>query len=179
MSKNRSKHKFYTKTQLAKRWSLSLIEKYYPQCDDTRRNPHCRRAAPMQLFNKKKVDRIESTDEFKADMERVLKAKEAAKASANKVTQMTCLEYADCLNITIPNYSFERISAVTQTNKYYLGLEAAQLATALTRRVYRRGKIKNQKDYDAVYDFLLNKVVEAIKQKFVWANSFPLEYLVK
>ena len=178
MGKSKGKHKFYTKTQLAKRWSLSLIEKYYPQCDEIRSNPHYRCAAPMQLFYKKEVKRIESTDEFKADMEHILKAKEVAKARANKVKQMTCLEYADCLNIKIPNYSFERISAETQTNKYYLGLEAVHLATDLTRRVYRRGKIKSQEDYDNAYDLLLKKVVEAIKRKYVWASSFQLEYLL-
>ena len=47
---------YITKTDLATRWSNSLIEKYYPQCSEKRVNSHHKRASPMQLYDVGKVD---------------------------------------------------------------------------------------------------------------------------
>lgn len=170
---------YLTKTELAKRWSMSLINKYYPQCDKEKPNPYYWRGSPMQLYDVNKVAQIESKESFKADLEKAIRKKEIAQENADKRKKMSCIDYANCLHIKIPEYKQEDVFALLEHDKYFMGRNAASLAWSLTRRVIKSGKIRNQNDADTVYDVLVKRVVEAYQQKYEWTKIIPLDYLVK
>ena len=56
---------YYTKTELTKRWSKALVERFFPYPTETRPNPRHKRGAPMQLYDIKEVRFIESLESFK------------------------------------------------------------------------------------------------------------------
>lgn len=68
---------YLTKTELADRWSWSLIERFYPNCDKTEPNPKNNRYAPMQLYNIHRIRLIEHSHVFRIEWEVVLKRKKA------------------------------------------------------------------------------------------------------
>jgi hypothetical protein len=94
---------YITKSDLAQRWSLSLINKYFPICSQEKPNPQYKRGAPMQLYDVGKVRRIESKADFKEDMEKVLKQKIIALERAQK-RRMKLIEYANGVQIKIPDF---------------------------------------------------------------------------
>ena len=99
---------YLTKTDLATRWSNSLIEKYYPQCSDERINPHNRYGSPTQLYDIRKVRYIESKDDFKADYKKVLKRKIVALKSAMK-KRKELMMYANGVEINIPDFEKDKL----------------------------------------------------------------------
>ena len=66
---------YLTKSELAERWSWSLIERFYPTCDKTMPNPKHKRGADMQLYNIHRVRQIEQSHTFRIEWEKVLKRK--------------------------------------------------------------------------------------------------------
>ena len=68
---------YLTKSELAERWSWSLIERFYPNCDKTEPNPRHKRGAPMQLYNIRRIRLIEQSHVFRIEREAVLKRKKA------------------------------------------------------------------------------------------------------
>ena len=64
---------FLTKTQLTKRWSSYLVERFFPCCTKEMKNPRHKRGAPMQLYDINKVRYIESLDSFKVEMDELTK----------------------------------------------------------------------------------------------------------
>ncbi len=65
-------------------WTETLIKKYLGESDKEVRNPHYRCAAPMQLFDLKRVKRAEAGKRFKADMEKVEKRRAIMQVAAQK-----------------------------------------------------------------------------------------------
>ena len=59
--------KYYTKTQLTRRWSKRLVDKYYPQCSRTLPNPCYINSSPMKLYNKDSVCEIERKAAFRRE----------------------------------------------------------------------------------------------------------------
>ena len=66
---------YITKTELAKRWSLALIERFFPIPSKEEVNPIKPRYAPMQLYNIHDVHSIESTHVFRIEWEKTIKRK--------------------------------------------------------------------------------------------------------
>jgi len=94
---------YLTKTELAKRWSNSLIDSYFPICSLERPNPQYRGGSPMQLYDLGKVRHIESSDAFKADYQKVLKRKIAAMERARRKREELTM-YANGVQIEVPDY---------------------------------------------------------------------------
>jgi hypothetical protein len=70
---------YLTKTELAKRWSLGLIERFFPTPSKEGVNPIKPRYAPMQLYNIHDVRKIESSHVFRIEWEKTIKRKIALK----------------------------------------------------------------------------------------------------
>src|SRR4051794_4755272 len=72
--------KFICKSTLRTRgWTPTLIEQYVPVPDDERPNPHYRYAgAPMRLYDLTRIEAIEQSDEFQADLAVARRRQEAA-----------------------------------------------------------------------------------------------------
>lgn len=64
---------YLTKTQLIKRWSSSLVERYFPCPTLTKKNPMHKRGAPMCLYDFNVVKSIESQKYFKQEWIELLK----------------------------------------------------------------------------------------------------------
>lgn len=99
---------YLTKTALAKRWSMSLINKYYPQCDEEKPNPLYRHSYPMQLYDVNKVAQIESRESFKADLEKVKKRKIVAFERIKRKREELIM-YANGVQISIPSYEKDKL----------------------------------------------------------------------
>ena len=56
---------YFTKTELTKRWTKALIERFFPYPTEIRANPRHKRGAPMQLYDIRRVKFIESLEVFK------------------------------------------------------------------------------------------------------------------
>ena len=107
---------YLTKTELAKRWSNSLIDSYFPICSLERPNPQYRGGSPMQLYDLGKVRHIESTDAFKADYQKVLKRKIAAMERARRKREELTM-YANGVQIEVPDY--EKGKLIEKACEYY------------------------------------------------------------
>jgi len=99
---------YYSKTELARRWSMSLVNKYYPQCDEKRVNPFYRHSYPMQLYDVNKVAHIESLGAFKADLKITNKRKLAASDRAKRKHDELIM-YANGMQINIPSYEKDKL----------------------------------------------------------------------
>ena len=176
---------YITKSDLAQRWSLSLIDKYFPICSQEKPNPRHKRGAPMQLYDVGKVRRIESKADFKEDMEKVLKQKIAALERAQK-SRMKLIEYANGVRIRIPdfekNYLIKRACEHynwRNQNDYYMASPSSD--EEFLKRItinYLRHQCTHydeelQKFYKKVgvheaHDILQQRINDAIKQKYEW-----------
>lgn len=99
---------YLTKTELCKRWSQSLIDKYFPICSEEKPNPQYKCGSPMQLYDIAKVRYIESKDAFKEDLKKVLKRKIAALERAKKKREELMM-YANGVQIEIPDLRKEKL----------------------------------------------------------------------
>lgn len=93
---------YFTKTELCERWSQSLIDKYFPICSEEKPNPQYLCGSPMQLYDVAEVRYIESKDDFKEDLKKVLKRKIAALERAKKKREELMM-YANGVQIKIPD----------------------------------------------------------------------------
>lgn len=176
---------YITKTDLATRWSNSLIEKYYPQCSDERINPHYKYGSPMQLYDIGKVRYIESRDDFKADYKKVLKRKIVALERAKKKREELMM-YANGVQIVIPEYEKDKLIQKAcnhynrwNDNAYYPATPSSDYL--FLKRIcvnYLRHQCTCYDDelrnfYGKVgvqdaHDVLQTRINEAIKQKYEW-----------
>ncbi len=76
---------YITKSDLAKRCSLSLIDKYCPFCDEEKPNPHYINSAPMQLYDINHIHYIEKQDDFLEDYRKLLNRRLRKIAKSNSI----------------------------------------------------------------------------------------------
>ena len=176
---------YLTKTDLATRWSNSLIEKYYPQCSDERINPHYRYGSPMQLYDVGKIRYIESRDDFKADYEKVLRRKIVALERAKKKREELMM-YANGVQIVIPDLEKDKLIQKAcdhynrwNDNAYYPATPSSDLI--FLKRIcinYLRhqstcydeelGKFYGKVGVQDAHNVLQTRINEAIMQKYEW-----------
>lgn len=60
-------------------WTDSLIERFLPQPDRVKPNPHGRRSPPMKLYERGRVEQVEGSAEFAEAVSRGAGRREAAK----------------------------------------------------------------------------------------------------
>jgi hypothetical protein len=79
---------FVIKSKLVEQgWTDALVTKFLPEPDQIKSNPHYRLAAPMKLYLKERVERIEATDQFKEAKEKSSSRKRSAqKAVESKIS---------------------------------------------------------------------------------------------
>lgn len=93
---------------LKERWGTKLIEKFYPIADKEVENPHYKYAAPMKLYDFKKVKRIEQYKRFIKMKEEIDKKRSSAKKAAKKAVKTKydkSIKYAMEVEINIPTFS--------------------------------------------------------------------------
>lgn len=180
---------YLTKTELATRWSNSLIEKYFPQCSEERVNPHHKRGSPMQLYDIGEVRHIESGDDFKADYEKVLKRKNVALERAkNKREEL--MMYANGVQIVIPDFEKNKlIQKACEDYNWRLILNSKDdycMATPSSSELFLKRitinylrhqctcyeeelrKFHKKVGVQEAHDILQQRINEAIKQKYEW-----------
>ncbi len=112
-----------TVPQLKERgWTKTLIEKFLPKHDELRDNPRYRNAgAPMKLYKKKKVERVEKTKKFMEAMALSNKRKESAEnAVATKKKEIKV--FLSELKITIPKLDRDTLLERARDNFNQMGL---------------------------------------------------------
>lgn len=61
---------YYTKTELTRRWTKRLVDKFFPQCSEEVPNPRNKKT-PIKLYDVNKVNLIETLDSFKPKWEKL------------------------------------------------------------------------------------------------------------
>lgn len=112
---------FYTKSELANRWSQSLIDKYFPQCSKELPNPRYLTSSPMQLYDVAQVRCIESTDSFKEDYRKVLIHKVSALERVKRKRE-ELMKYANGVQIEIPE--IEKGKLIEEACNHYNSLNS-------------------------------------------------------
>jgi hypothetical protein len=82
-------------------WTESLIQRFLPEPDDKRENPHYRSGPPMRRYRRERVEAIEQTAEFRAALEKTKKRQQAA-ARGIETKQDRMDEYLDTITIKVP-----------------------------------------------------------------------------
>ena len=89
-------------------WTESIIKKMGVEPDKEEVNPHYRCAAPMKLYDVRRIESIEATDEFRTLYNTALKRRMAAKKAAD--TKMQAMkDYVHSIEIKMPNLSREQV----------------------------------------------------------------------
>lgn len=176
---------YLTKTELTRRWSQSLIDLYFPEPTLEKPNPHHKRGSPMLLYDIGKVMRIESTQSFKEDFEKVYKHKLAGKEKARRKREELIM-YANGVQINIPDYEKDKLIKKAcdhynswNENAYYSATPSSDLL--FLKRIcinYLRHQctcydreLKNfygKVGVKGAHNVLQTRINEAIKQKYEW-----------
>lgn len=92
---------FFCKTELTKRgWTNGLISTFLAVPDQTKPNPHYKKAAPMKLYLKTRVKQIEASETFKKAKAKAEKRTTAA-TKAVKTKTLKTLQFAEELDKTV------------------------------------------------------------------------------
>lgn len=176
---------YLTKTDLVKRWSQSLIDLYYPESTMEKPNPRHKRGAPMQLYDIRKVLRIESTQTFKDDFEKVYKHKLAGKEKARRKRE-ELMSYANGVQIVIPEFEKDKLIKKACDHYNWRNANAYYPATPSSDFIFLKRICINylrhqctcydeelRKFYGKVgvkgaHNILQTRINEAIKEKYEW-----------
>ena len=182
---------YLTKTQLTKRWSNALIERYFPYPTEEKPNPQYKCGAPMQLYDINKVKRIESTKTFKADYKKVYENKVAARERAKRKREELIM-YANGVQISIPFYEKDELikkacdhynwwndwkeweygdfrKATPSSDHFFLKRICINyLRHQCTCYDVELGKFYRKVGVHDAHDVLQSRINEGIKQKYEW-----------
>ena len=105
----KSKQQYITPTGLkARGWTDGMIKKFLGEPDATRDNPHFKCAAPMKLYELKRVEKVEKRKTFLAAQEASAPRKRsAAKGVATK--REKAMEYARTVSIHVPTMDYNKL----------------------------------------------------------------------
>lgn len=119
MAKN--KKNFLTKSAILKRgWTEGLINFYLPEPDVTKPNPMYRKAAPMNLYSKTKVENIEKRKNFQQSQDKLINRKIGAQVAIETKTHKM-KEYVDNLQVELEDIPLEqaRLHAIDSYNDFH------------------------------------------------------------
>lgn len=160
---------YICKTDIKRKYGFteSLIDKFLPEAELTKRNPKYKCAAPMQLWLITTVERAMETEEFKAAMEKTKKRKASAQkvAEAKRAETYRIIE-EEIKNLTVYKLSYEKAESEalkSQVNFYrwkgYLHPEDAYGADEATITRWTVNFIRHElTNYGAVVDSLSRRV---------------------
>jgi len=92
----------------ARGWSEAMIKQFLSEPDELKPNPYYKSAAPMRLYNLKRVEKVEKSKKFieaKAAADR--RKESAAKGVATKVEK--AVEYAKTVKIEVPVVNYDTL----------------------------------------------------------------------
>lgn len=89
-------------------WTDGLIKKFLGEPDDTKPNPHYRSAAPMKLYDMKRVEKTERSAKFKAEKEKSATRKQSA-AKAVETKREKALTFAREVKINVPTMDYDKL----------------------------------------------------------------------
>ena len=92
----------------ARGWTESMIKQYLGEPDELKPNPYYKSAAPMRLYNLKRVEKVEKSKKFieaKAAADR--RKESAAKGVATKVDK--AIQYAKTVKIEVPIIDYDTL----------------------------------------------------------------------
>jgi len=176
---------YLTKTELTKRWSLNLIDFYFPKPTLEKPNPRYKRGAPMQLYDINMVKRIEATNTFKNDFKDVLKNKVAGLERARKKREELMM-YANGVRINIPDYEKNKLvqkacdhynnwhyyddnyASPTSDESFLKRITINYLRHQCTTYDEELSKFFKKVGVREAHDILQERINEAIKQKYEW-----------
>ena len=82
------KPEYLSKPKLKERgWTDGMVRKFLGEPDATRPNPHYKCAAPMGLYDVKRVEKVERSAKFKAEMEKLAGRKQSAQKAVKTKMQ--------------------------------------------------------------------------------------------
>lgn len=106
---NKPKQQYLTTTVLKERgWTDGMIRKFLGEPDTTKVNPHYKCAAPMKLYDLKRVERTERRKAFLAEKEASEQRKQsAAKGVATK--REKSIQFARTVEIHVPTMGYDEV----------------------------------------------------------------------
>lgn len=92
----------------ARGWTEAMIKQYLGEPDELKPNPYYKSAAPMRLYNLKRVEKVEKSKKFIEAKAAAARRKEsAAKGVATKVEK--AIEYAKTVKIEVPIIDYDTL----------------------------------------------------------------------
>jgi len=112
-----------------KDWTRAAITKFLGEADDYRQNPMYKSAAPQQLYLVSRVEAAETTEEFRAWVEKS-KVRRASSKGAAEVRRQETVDAAKAIVVEVPTFDLEQLirkacASYNQLNSYRDGFVAA------------------------------------------------------
>ena len=99
---------YITKPHLKNRgWTDAMVKKFLGAPDITKPNPHYKSAAPMGLWDAKRVSKAERTAEWKAEKEKSVVRKASAQKAVKTKTDKA-KEFAQTVEICVPVMEYDK-----------------------------------------------------------------------
>jgi hypothetical protein len=176
----------FTKTQLVENgWTDSLIRRFLPEPDRTKPNPRYKSAAPMLLYAEDRVARVEATDAFKAEEEKVARRRRTSELVVASKRARTA-EHVEGLTYKVP--VIERGELISRACKHFNGRArnwddpaTADSDPFFLERItvnYLRHRLTNYDDHldevagkvgcDDARSAIKRKVLAAIREGYPW-----------
>lgn len=94
MTDKKKKDKMITLTELKKRYGITdkLVKEFFKDPDEYVTNPFYKNAAPMKLYNEKRINRIIKTKKFEKAFNESIKRKDAARKAVQTKIEKTMSE---------------------------------------------------------------------------------------
>lgn len=100
---------YITKTQLKERgWTDGMVKKFLGEPDATKPNPFYKSAAPMGLYEEKRVKKIERSAKFKNEKDCSASRKQAARKAVN-TKKDKAIEFAKSVEIHLPQMNYNKL----------------------------------------------------------------------
>ena len=112
---------YITKPHLKNRgWTDAMVKKFLGAPDATKPNPHYKSAAPMGLWDAKRVSKAERTAEWKAEREKSAGRKASAQKAVKTKTDKA-KEFAQMVEIHVPVMDYDKLleKACKSYNKWH------------------------------------------------------------
>ncbi len=181
---------FLIKTDLKKRgWTDSLVQRFLPEPDETRVNPHYRSGPPMRLYRLKRVKSVEKRRDFQAALAKATQRRKGAKSGVETKRKKTMTKI-EGLQIKVARFSRKELirRACESYNNRNIERPDASCATPRSESDFLERICVNYlrheaTEYDshldgtsgavgksAAYDLLKEHVLDAIAEEYPWLS---------
>lgn len=100
---------YLTKAKLKEKgWTDGMVKKFLGEPDMTKPNPYYKSAAPMGLYDIKRVAKVERSAKFKEELEKSSGRKQSAQ-KAVKTKKDKAVEYAKMVEVHLPQMDYNKV----------------------------------------------------------------------